>query len=685
MVDGTYSPSADSELTRHAHTIKGSAKVMGFDYAGDAAKLLEELLRTIEEGTRPTGRELGSLILDVVECMASAVETGSDAKISELAVSVATLRRHLDGTSPTPPDPGGAAEPLPSALPDESAVQATEPISFDSEDLSAEAVVDLGGLLSSVHEHMVGGSSRVESPKLYQLINRAVEMRLDVDAMTGMRDEVHAALTTAGSPFADKWLGVMDLLDQSLADVQARALELASVRLKELTATFPQLIRFVARRTNKEIRFEISGDDIEIDRQILERLHEPLRHLLVNAVDHGIESPAERQAAGKPPTGTVALRASANNNRLEIIVEDDGSGINWSSVSEEGRLRGALNPEHVNDQAELARLLFLPGFSTLDAVTDVSGDGSGLATVAELAESLKGGLAIDSQPGIGTSISLTLPSSLALQDVLLVEAEQQQWGIPATAVKATFPVGTADIIAGEQRIELSYRGQSIPVASFAAAVGLPETEPVEQVVVVATRMGHFGLTVPKVSGRRQVAVKGISPILGGVPHVTGAALMGAGQVVVILEPNRLVDRVRKLPRPVSGRPQILVVDDSRGVRQLVAAALSSHGFAVVVAGDAASAMKRLDSGHFDALVVDYMMPGSDGVDLVGSVRESYPVMPIVMVSGVARQEDQDRAWAAGVNAYLNKFDLRQGVLAHTLRSLLNIENDAPNISQGLGA
>lgn len=530
-------------------------------------------------------------------------------------------------------------------------------------------------MLSSLHDRLAGGSTRVESPKLYQLINRTVEARLDARALTSYLTATLADIEAGGNieSAVGDWQRTVEGLDRALEDVEQQALELASIRLKELTGTFPQLVRFVSRRTGKEIRFELVGDELQVDRQILERLHEPLRHLLVNAIDHGIEPPDERQRNGKPPTGTVALRASSSDNRLRLVVEDDGRGIDWGKVAQQGIEAGSLTEEQAGDRSELSRLLYLAGFSTVPRANDISGDGTGLAVVAELAEELNGGLEVSSLPGVGTSVTLTLPASAALQDVFLIEAEGQHWGLPATAVSAAIPLSSADIVAGDERMELSHNGETIPIASFAAAVGLSESEPVSELLVIATRLGKFGLTVPKVLGRRQVAVKGIGPLLGGVPHITGVALLGAGRVVVIVEPNRIGDRVRTIPAPVSGRPRVLVVDDSRGVRQLVAASLSSNGFAVTVAGEAESALAHLAVQEFDALIVDYMMPGSDGVELVTKVREDHRHLKIIMVSGVAAEEDKDRAWSADVNAYLDKYDLRQGALAATLRSLLGLE------------
>ncbi len=672
MQEGTYVPSTTSDRTRDAHTIKGSSRVMGFDYAADAAEQMEELWRRLESGALPASRDLGSALEQVITAMQGAVDEPSDAHLQTLNLALANLRRTTGGDSPEeggrlrdPIQPGDA----PAAAEDDADPAATPA----AHQLTTETVVDLGGLLSSLHDHLTGGNMRIDSGKLYQMINRSVELRLDVQALSETVDRVLDLVATIDPDLSTEFAKMCKMVEASLYDIQERALDLASVRLKEITSGFPQLMRYVARKTGKEVRFEVYGEDLEIDRQILERLHEPVRHLLVNAIDHGIEPPLQRQAAGKPPTGHVALRVSAVGNRLELLVQDDGAGIDWAAVRRRGLEGSVIDPEQANDQSELARLLFLPGFSTRGEPAGVSGDGTGLAGVAALAESLKGGLAIDSTAGVGTTISLTLPVTLAMQDVVLVEAEGQPWGIPAAAVAASFPIVSADIVAGNERIELIYGGRRIPIASFASAVGLPETEPVEHVLVMATRLGHFGLTIPRISARRQVAVKGISPLLGGVGHVTGAALLGAGMVVAILEPNQLIERVRSLPSPVSGRPRILVVDDSTSVRQLVAAALSSHGFEVVVAAGVEPATKRLEAERFDAMIVDYQMPGSDGVDLVKQVRSRYPVLPIVMVSGVADHSDQDRAWSAGVSAYLDKFDLRQGALAQTLRSLLNLD------------
>ncbi|HEY5578305.1 MAG TPA: response regulator, partial [Acidimicrobiia bacterium] len=322
-----------------------------------------------------------------------------------------------------------------------------------------------------------------------------------------------------------------------------------------------------------------------------------------------------------------------------------------------------------------AKVLFRRDFSTLSEPTDLSGDGLGLAVVAEFTEMLNGVVSVESPPGEGAAIVATLPISWALQDMTLVRAEQKMWGIPAAAVAATFPLSAADVRPGEDRMELVYQGhEQIPISSFAAAVGLPEVEPVTDVVVMTTRSGRVAVTVPEVVGRRQVAVKSLGPVLGGASLLVGAAFLGGGELAVILEPTRLADKVRTVPAPVTSRARVLVVDDSMGVRQLVSAALTSHGFETLVAADASEALGLLSNNDFDALVVDYAMPDQSGVDLIKMVRRQSITIPIVMVSAVASAEDQAAAWQAGIDAYLDKFDLRKGVLASTLHSLVPLRS-----------
>ena len=672
-----------SALFRDAHTIKGSSRVMGFVDMGEAARVLEAAWRDISEGVLVPSAELGELLRAVAAEFLGAMDEGADGRPVGLQAAVEALERFLGApeappTHPAPsPAPGEPAPPAPMSPP--------SPVpSRQVPEIGSPELLDLGGLLSSVESGLVGPATRVETTRLYRLINRAAEVRLDAAALASAVQALRYAVSSNPrevASLATSWESAVENLDLAVEDLQMRALQLVAAPLSEITATFHQFVRYLSRRTGKQIRFELAGDEVEVDRQIIEHLREPLRHLLVNAIDHGIEMPDVREAAGKPATATLAVRAQISKNSFVITVEDDGCGIDWKAVEESAWERGLVSADESPSESELTRLLFGGGFSTSTDATDLSGDGAGLALVAETAEMLNGGITVDSRSGQGTSVMLTLPASWALQDMLLLSAEDRQWGVPAAAVVAAFPLSGAEVRPGKDRMELVHQGQRLPISSFASAVGLPEKEPVNEVIILATRSGLIAVTVPRIDGRRQVAVKGLGPVLAGNPHLTGAAVLGGGEVVVIVEPNQLGDRVRSLPTPVVSRPRVLVVDDSAGARQLVGSVLTGQGFETLVAADAEEGLAKLKAESFDALVVDYAMPGSDGVELVRAVREILPSLPVVMVSAVADEDDQARAWSVGVNAYLDKADLRQGLLATTLNSLLEMRTVAQPVDR----
>jgi chemotaxis protein histidine kinase CheA len=463
------------------------------------------------------------------------------------------------------------------------------------------------------------------------------------------------------------WRTQLRRLSAAVAHMQTLAVALADTPLRQATETFPQFVRYLGRKLGRDVRFEASGEDVELDRQIVELMREPLRHLLVNAVDHGLEPPEERIAAGKSATGLLRLGARKEGEKVVITLSDDGRGVDWKAVAAVARQRGIIA-----DENDLTPLLFLPGFTTLDSAHDFSGAGDGLSTVAETLERVNGGIQLESYTGSGTHVTMTIPVSLVLQNVVVVADGSNFWGLPEAAVQASIMPAVTDIkvdAAGIKRAR--FQSQDLPVVSLAEAMGQdPQVAPSDLVIMI-TRSGPVAVAVGEVLGRRRVAVKALGPILGGSRNITGAALLGGGEVLVVVDPNFLGDYARQSQPQVEPRHRVLVVDDSAGVRQLIAAALSGRGFDVEVAENARDAVMAIATDRFDALVVDYAMPRSNGVDLVRALRAGNLRVPIVMVSGVATAEQQAAAWDAGVNAYLDKNDLRMGALVSTLRGLLD--------------
>lgn len=629
------------DMIRDAHTIKGSAGLLGYEQIKEVASRLEHLWKQIADGYSPP-----SEVLVAMEASAGRLLPSLETEDAELA-SLADKLIAGDGTRGVSEGPGWAppAEVIPLRRP--------EPGS-------------LGGLLTSVSDSLLGGSTRVDTGDLYRLINRIVEVSLDSEALADL-----SLLSIEGTDpalFRKSWRNQLERLAVSIGEIQDQAVSLANIPFRDATATFPQFVRYLGRRMGKDVRFELVGDDVQLDRQIVDLLREPLRHLLVNAVDHGIESAAARVTAGKRATGTVSVGAEIIDERVEVSVADDGSGIDWDLVAEAATDRSI--PFVFSD---LSPVLFHEGFTTRKSVTDFSGAGDGLAAVRDTVEKVNGVVHIESPQGMGTRVTMTLPLSMVLQNVVVVATGDQFWGLPEASIEAAMPLSRAEISPTDGGKEVRFQSREIPCVSLAKAMGVTRAGDDAELLVVNTRFGLVAITVSELIDRRRVAVKNLGPILEGGGQVTGAALLGAGQVLVVLDPNFLGYLAKRQPGTTGPRPRILVVDDSAGVRQLLSATLNGAGFDVEVAASAREAMLAMSRGGFEAMVIDFSMPRSNGVELVRAMRGADIAVPIVMVSGVATQEEKQAAWEAGVDAYLDKFDLRQGVLTSTLRRMIGVE------------
>lgn len=632
--DRTLAAATVPDLVRDAHTIKGSAGLLHHDEIREMAGRLEILWKRVAEGRPPQ--------TDVVVAME------------------ATAGRLLPSFDEDDYDElAEVGEKLLAGL--EEAEEVTEVVPLRQRDPGT-----LGGLLTSVSESLLGGATRVDTGELYQLINRIVEVSLDADALADL-----ALVSIEGSDQSlvrRTWRAQLERLSSSIADIQAHAVALANVSFRDAVATFPQFVRYLGRRLNKDVRFEMIGDDVQLDRQIVDLLREPLRHLIVNAVDHGIEPAERRVEAGKPATGTVQISFEIVEERVELTVSDDGAGVNWDAVVDEAERRGLPFV-----RSDLVPLLFHDGFTTASETTDFSGGGEGLYAARKALEQVNGVIHIESRRGRGTDVHMTLPLSMVLQNVVVVATGDQFWGFPEAFVEAAMDLSNAEIRPTDSGRVIRIESDAIPVVSLSEAVGYESDAEETEILLVGTHQGLVAVTVSELIDRRRVAVKNLGPILEGSGHVTGAALLGGGQVLVVLDPNFLGVMAHRRPRLAGRRPKILVVDDSAGVRQLLSATLNGAGFEVEVAGGAREAVLAMADDGFEAMVVDYSMPRSNGVELVRALRASEVRVPIVMVSGVASPEEKRAAWEVGVDAYLDKFDLRQGVLTSTLRRLIGVD------------
>ncbi len=537
-----------------------------------------------------------------------------------------------------------------------------------------EAMADLGGLIASVQNWAAEEIINVNAGRLYGLVNHLVTLRIDVDALKLQLDDL--GNDVAADPFFSEKVAAIEQAVDPIAEfaesLETEGLQLASVPLTEITGTLPQLVSYLAKKTGNEVRLDIRGDDILIDRQVLDMLDDAVRQLVVNGVVHGIEDAATRVGVEKTGAGVISVVASEEDTSLKLVVTDDGRGIDWNRIRDKAITDGLIDGDAELAPDRMRALLYQDGFSTLEEVGELAGDGMGLGQVRDAVEALNGSFRVESVPHKRTSVSITVPLHRAMQRALLVVSGPFTWGIPAAAVEEVIPMSAAAITVTDDATVIRWDEQEIPFGSFADVVGFTTSRLPTQVVVVSSSVGQVALAVEGVLGIRQVAAKELGALLAGSETVIGAALLGGDEVALVVDTASLVERQRQLAAdgPSFASPRVLIVDDSLGVQQVVSSALATSGFMTSVAGSVADALGSLQSDTFDALVVDFSMPRADGVALVHMVRQRHANTPIVMLSGVADEADVERAKQAGVDAFFDKSDFREGGLAETLHALI---------------
>jgi chemotaxis protein histidine kinase CheA len=583
--------------------------------------------------------------------------------------------------SPTPPSLPSQQEPEPES--EASVIEFPQPEGEGREaqkvDLD-EALSDLGGLIASVQDWAAEEIVTVNAGRLYGLVNHLVGLRMDVDALLAQLAEIKQAVA-ADAYFSERVQNIEEALGpiaESAESLETEGLDLASVPLRDITSTLPQLVSYLGKKTGNEVKLEVSGEDLLIDRQVLDVLDDAVRQLVVNGIVHGIEDPDTRLGVEKGARGTISVRASQEDTNLKLVITDDGRGIDWKLIRNKAVEKGLIDDGTDMAPDRMRALLYHDGFSTLDEVGELAGDGMGMSLVREAVEQLNGSFKVESVPHKRTSVTITVPMHRAMQRALLVVSGKFTWGIPEVAVEEVIPMSAAAISVTDEATVIKWDDRDVPFASFADVVGFTTSRLPTQVVVVTSAVGQVALAVEQVLGTRQVAAKELGALLAGSETVTGAALLGGDEVALMVDTASLTERQRRLAAegPSFASPRVLIVDDSLGVQQVVSSALATSGFMTSVAGSVADALGALQNEVFDALVVDFSMPRADGVALVHMVRQRHADTPIVMLSGVADEADIERAKQAGVDAFFDKSDFREGGLAEKLHELISERREA---------
>ncbi len=402
-----------------------------------------------------------------------------------------------------------------------------------------------GSRASGSGSKSLGKTVRIDVERLDDLLNLVGELVID-----------RTRLTQLGGQLQSKYddISVGDLTETSqhigriVDELQESIMKARMLPVESLFNRLPRVVRDLAQRSGKKVDFVVEGRETELDRSVIEELHDPLIHLLRNCVDHGIESPEKRAAAGKSEVGRIRLSAMHRENRILLTVEDDGAGMDAGKIKATAVKKGLLTAEaaeRLSDQ-EALELIFAPGFSTADTITDVSGRGVGMDIVRTNIEKLNGSVAVESHLGKGTHFTLELPLTLAIIDALMVGLGDQILAVPLVSVVETLRVLRSEIQWVNKQRAIQLRGSVLPLIGLDRALGLPScSDSNDRVFVVAVRVGdnRFGLVVDSLLGELQVVIKSLGRQVGTIAGVTGATILGDGRVALILDVPSLVKYV----------------------------------------------------------------------------------------------------------------------------------------------
>lgn len=478
------------------------------------------------------------------------------------------------------------------------------------------------------------------------------------------------------------------------SELQDKLMRTRMVPLASLTTRFHRAVRVVARKQAKKVNLVIEGEDVELDKKVLEEMVDPLLHALRNAVDHGIEPPALRQVIGKPEQGEIRVRAFYEGNQVIIQIRDDGAGLEPEVLRTKAVEGGYLSEADAAalTERDLYRLIFVPGFSTADEIDEISGRGVGMDILKANVQKLKGTVSIDSRPGEETLFTIRLPMTLAVTRALLVRANHETFALPLNAVTQISRMERDNIDRVGKEPVVRIGGTVYPVYYLGGLLNLPqppdETKKRVSALVVNAGDKQVALIVDEVLEGREIVVKPLGNHLRRVYGITGATLLGDGTVVLILNPSEVLDpqgseetAVWQPPTTAPSTPRqrealnILVVDDSVSVRRVVSSLVRSAGWQAMTAKDGIEALETIQSLAQlpDAILLDIEMPRMDGYELTATLRanNSYKHIPIIMLTSRAGDKHRRKALDLGVSDYLVK-PYTDEVLIETVRRLTNV-------------
>ena len=702
-------------LLRDLHTLKGGARMVEIAPIGDLAHELEFLYEGLSTGLLQATPALFGLLQrshDRLAQMLDATRAGQPVAPAERLIEAIQAFSHPSAVeravAPVALDSLAQNKPEPPALPAEAGVdmvKVSAELLDDLVNLAAETSIFRGRIEQQVNDARVTLSEmettiermRDQLRRLDTETQGRILSRQQVDAERQGYEEFdplemdrHSQLQQLSRAMFESASDLLDLKEtlerrnhdaENLLQQQGRIntelqeglMRTRMVPFERMLPRLKRIVRQVSSELGKDVEFIVGNAEGEMDRNVLERMAAPLEHMLRNAIDHGLESPQVRRAAGKPEQGRISLDLSREGGDIIFDIRDDGAGVPLDAVRRKAIKRGLLAPESTLSDRDVLQFILQPGFSTAEKITQISGRGVGMDVVHEEVRQLGGLMSIDSVPGKGVHFRIRLPFTVSVNRALMVQCGEDQYAIPLNTIEGMVRVLPSELEAryqldppryeyAGQRYELCYLGEVLKTSVRPRLLGQNLPLPV---LLVQCNERHIAVQVDAMAGTREIVVKSLGPQFAAVQGLSGATILGDGRVVLILDllaPLRAM-QVR-LPAQAATSPEaepqrsmlVLVVDDSVTVRKVTSRLLERHGMSVLTAKDGVDAMQLLEEHMPDLMLLDIEMPRMDGFEVATQVRNDPRLqhLPIIMITSRTGQKHRDRAMAIGVNDYLGK-------------------------------
>lgn len=678
-----------NKIFRGAHTMKGSSSFLGFNKLAELTHHAEDILNKLRKGEMVVTREIMDTLLEFVDKtkqIISDIENGTDTTDCTSVIEDLKLASEGKLTSKTKntsaaqapqaasaPQPAQAPVPKPQAAPKQEAVKPTHQAA------------------------QVEQTIRVDVSRLDSLVNLVGELVLSRNMLSQIAGELENKFEN--EYLVEQLLVATNSIGMNTTELQLAIMKTRMIAIGKVFNKFPRVVRDIARDTGKEIELIISGEETELDKQVIESIGDPLLHMVRNSCDHGVETPEVRLAKGKPRMGTVNLSAYHEGNHVVIEIKDDGAGMDPDKLKRKAIEKGVITVDEANsmDDKQAFSLIFKPGFSTAEKITNISGRGVGMDVVRTNIEKLNGIITIDSKINEGSTFYLKLPLTLAIIQALLVEVAGETFAIPLASVVETVRITNEEIHSFEGREVLKLRDRVLSLIRLDEAFALDELEQDEiYVVVVALAEKQLGFIVDKLIGQEEIVIKSLGDYLGGNPGIAGATITGDGRVRLILDVAGVIEVAQNMPRRIrntkklssnkraavqtaakkTNAVKVLICDDSSTDRKITKKVLESQDWIETVeapsAKDALNILER-DSG-VDLIVSDIMMPDMDGFRLARSIREKGYDIPIIAMSARMEPADRKKMNASGMNAFIQK-PINQQLLVDKIDELISQKNN----------